>query len=224
LVLREIVAADAGVLLSIHGDPELMRWFGNDPLPDMAAAAALIQTFNGWRQLPNPGIRWGLERKQTPGLIGTCGLFAWNRQWRKCVIVDAMAASGQKDLIPGMQHELFHRYHRQFFGFEASSAYPRWTALWAEGMASYVSERLNPSASDLDLSRVPLGMVREVDDRRGELAADFLRRFESTAEKDATLYFNNTNSKDAFVPARAGYQLGVRRVAAGPSRQSHPNR
>jgi hypothetical protein len=123
--------------------------------------------------------------------------------------VDAIAALGQKDLIPGMQHELFHRYHHQFFDFEASSAYPLWTVLWAEGMASYVSEQLNPSASDLDLSRVPLGMVREVDDRRGELAVDFLRRFESTAEKDATLYFNDANSKDAVVPARAGYQLGV---------------
>jgi hypothetical protein len=78
------------------------------------------------------------------------------------------------------------------------------TVLWAEGMATYVSERLNPSASELDLSLVPLGMVRQADDRRGRLAADFLRRLESTAEKDATLYFNNTNSKDAFVPTRAG--------------------
>lgn len=123
--------------------------------------------------------------------------------------VDATAALGQKDLIPGMQHELFHRYHHQFFDFEASSGYPLWTVLWAEGMASYVAEQLNPSASDLDLSRVPLGMVREVDDRRGELAADFLRRFESTAEQDATLYFNGINAKDARVPTRAGYQLGV---------------
>jgi hypothetical protein len=123
--------------------------------------------------------------------------------------VDAMAALGQKDLIPGMHHELFHRYHRQFFEFEGSSGYPLWTTLWAEGMASYVSEQLNPSASEIDLAQVPLGMVRQVDDRRTELAADFLRRFESTAEKDATLYFNSTESKDALVPARGGYQLGV---------------
>jgi hypothetical protein len=123
--------------------------------------------------------------------------------------VDATVALGQKDLIPVMQHELFHRYHHQFFDFEASSGYPLWTVLWAEGMATFVSERLNPSASELDLGQVPLGMVRQVDDRRGRLAADFLRRFESTAEKDATLYFNDINSKDAFVPARAGYELGA---------------
>jgi hypothetical protein len=123
--------------------------------------------------------------------------------------VDAIAALGQKDLIPGMQHELFHRYHHQFFDFEASSAYPLWTALWAEGMATYVSERLNPSASEVDLAQFPLGMVRQVDERRGKLAADFLRRFESTAEQDAKLYFNDINSKHALIPARAGYQLGV---------------
>jgi len=123
--------------------------------------------------------------------------------------VDGIAGLGQKDLIPGMQHELFHRYHRQFFDFEGSSAYPLWTALWAEGMAAYVSELLNPSASEIDLAQVPLGMVRQVNDRRGQLAADFLHRFESTAGKDATLYFNDVNSKDALVPARAGYQLGV---------------
>jgi len=123
--------------------------------------------------------------------------------------VDATAALGQKDLIPVMQHELFHRYHHQFFDFEASSGYPLWTVLWAEGMATFVSERLNPSASELDLGQVPLGMVRQVDDRRGRLAADFLHRFESTAEQDAKLYFNDIDSKDAFVPARAGYELGV---------------
>jgi hypothetical protein len=123
--------------------------------------------------------------------------------------VDTMAALGQKDLIPTMHHELFHRYHRQFFEFEGSSGYPLWTTLWAEGLATYVSEELNPSASETDLGMVPPGMARKVDDRRAELAADFLRRFESTAEKDATVYFNDTNSQDAFVPARAGYQLGV---------------
>lgn len=123
--------------------------------------------------------------------------------------VDAMAALGQKDLIPHIQHELFHRYHREFFDFEGSSGYPLWTTLWAEGMAANAAEQLNPSASEIDLGLIPLGMVQRVEGRRAELAADFLRRFESTTEKDATLYFNDANSKDEFVPARAGYHLGV---------------
>jgi hypothetical protein len=134
--------------------------------------------------------------------------------------VDTMVALGQKDLIPTMHHELFHRYHREFFDFEGSSGYPLWTTLWAEGLATYVSEELNPAASETDLGMVPLGMARKVDNRRAELAADFLRRFESTAEKDATVYFNDTNSQDAFVPARAGYQLGVLVVRELSKRES----
>ena len=38
LLLREIVVADAPALFEIHGDAELMRWFGSDPLGDLAAA------------------------------------------------------------------------------------------------------------------------------------------------------------------------------------------
>jgi ribosomal-protein-alanine N-acetyltransferase len=102
LVLREILTSDADALLSIHGDRELMRWFGTDPLPDRVVAEALISTFNSWRQLPNPGIRWGLERKDAPGLIGTCGLFAWNRLWRKCTVGYELATVAQGQ---GYMHE-----------------------------------------------------------------------------------------------------------------------
>lgn len=102
LVLREIVAADAPALLAIHGDADLMRWFGNDPLPDLAAAEALVNTFAGWRQLPNPGTRWAIEQKQRPGLIGTCGLFAWNRNWRKCIVGYELAREYQGK---GIMHE-----------------------------------------------------------------------------------------------------------------------
>ncbi len=123
--------------------------------------------------------------------------------------VDSAAVLGQRNLIPVMQHELFHRYNFQFFDYKPSSGYPLWTTLWAEGMATYVSELLNPGASDTDLGNVPLGMVQQVDDRRGKLAAAFLQRFDSTAEKDASVWFNDIRSKDRFVPPRGGYQLGV---------------
>jgi hypothetical protein len=123
--------------------------------------------------------------------------------------MDARVALGLKDLAPTMAHELFHRYHRPYFDYEGSSNYPLWTLLWAEGMAQYVAEELNPGASDADLVRVPIGIVQRVDSKRQELAADFLKRFDSREEMDAKIYFNDTNSKDPFVPARAGYQLGV---------------
>ena len=123
--------------------------------------------------------------------------------------VDAIVGLGQKDMIPGMIHELFHRYHVQFFDFRASSGYPLWTALWAEGLAQYVEQQLNPTASDIDLSHVPIGMVQQVDGRRRELAADFLKKFSATDDADAKLWFNDIDSKDPVVPARGGYELGV---------------
>jgi len=64
----------------------VMRWFGNDPLTDLAGAERLVQLFAGWRQLANPGTRWGITLKTDGTLIGTCGLFMWNRNWRNCVL------------------------------------------------------------------------------------------------------------------------------------------
>lgn len=93
LRLREIVEADVGSLFEIHGDHRHMQWFGSDPLPDIQAAKALIEMFASWRRLPNPGTRWALELKSMPGLIGSCGLFSWNRNWRKCAIGYEIAPS-----------------------------------------------------------------------------------------------------------------------------------
>lgn len=63
-----------------------MRWFGTDPLQDLDAAIRLVDVFSSWRTLPNPGVRWALQIKGAHALIGTCGLFAWNRRWRKCAL------------------------------------------------------------------------------------------------------------------------------------------
>ena len=86
LVLREIVDADAADLFSIHGDAEHMKWFGSDPLADIDGARKLIQMFGKWREESASGTRWGIQLKSTPGLIGTCGLFRWNRNWRTCLL------------------------------------------------------------------------------------------------------------------------------------------
>jgi ribosomal-protein-alanine N-acetyltransferase len=86
LVLREINGADADDLFQIHGNAEHMKWFGSDPLPDIGAANRLIELFAKWREEPATGTRWGIHLQDAPGLIGTCGLFRWNRNWRTCVV------------------------------------------------------------------------------------------------------------------------------------------
>lgn len=86
LLLREIIDADSAALYAIHGNAQVRRWFGSDPLASEDEARALVKTFASWRELVNPGTRWGLERRNVAGLIGSCGLFSWNRQWRKCTV------------------------------------------------------------------------------------------------------------------------------------------
>ncbi|QZA77508.1 GNAT family N-acetyltransferase [Deefgea tanakiae] len=91
LVLREIVAADAAAIFSIHGDANVMRYFGADPMSEPDQAVALIETFTRWRDEENSGIRWGIE--QNGQLIGTCGLFRWNHAWHSAMVGYELAQS-----------------------------------------------------------------------------------------------------------------------------------
>lgn len=84
LVLREIVAADAAAIFAIHGNANIMRYFGADPMTELTQATALIDTFARWRGEDNCGIRWGIEHNGQ--LIGTCGLFRWNHAWRSAML------------------------------------------------------------------------------------------------------------------------------------------
>lgn len=95
LTLREIVESDAENILRIHGDAEHMRWFGSDPIRDLDGAAKLVVTFASWRKEPVSGARWAVELRDQPGLIGTCGLFRWNRNWRSCTIGYEIAPAHQ---------------------------------------------------------------------------------------------------------------------------------
>jgi ribosomal-protein-alanine N-acetyltransferase len=86
LTLREVVESDAENIVRIHGNAEYMRWFGSDPIRDLDGAAKLVATFASWRKEPVSGARWALELRDQPGLIGTCGLFRWNRNWKSCIV------------------------------------------------------------------------------------------------------------------------------------------
>ena len=98
LQLREIVASDAPALLAIHSDAEAMKWFGTDPLVDLEAAEKVIAGFANMRQLPSPGVRWGIVHANAArggALLGTCGVFRWNRGWRTCLTGYELARHAQ---------------------------------------------------------------------------------------------------------------------------------
>jgi ribosomal-protein-alanine N-acetyltransferase len=98
LQLREIVASDAPALLAIHSDREAMKWFGTDPLADLEAAEKVIAGFANMRTLPSPGVRWGIVHASPArggALLGTCGVFRWNRGWRTCLTGYELARGAQ---------------------------------------------------------------------------------------------------------------------------------
>jgi [ribosomal protein S5]-alanine N-acetyltransferase len=116
LHLREIVCSDAPALLAIYSDVDAMRWFGADPLADVQDAEKLVETFAGWRKAPNPGIRWAIIENETNHLMGTCGLFRWNRVRKSCSLGYELVQSAWGN---GFMHEALSR--ALSWGFESMS-------------------------------------------------------------------------------------------------------
>ncbi len=116
LILREIVASDASKLFEIYSNKDAMRFFGADPIEAVEEAEKLIEIFANWRKSSNPGIRWGIERKSDHKLIGTCGLFKWNRNWRSCSTAFELSEAAQGNGF--MQEAIYSAFS---WGFETMS-------------------------------------------------------------------------------------------------------
>jgi hypothetical protein len=103
-------------------------------------------------------------------------------------------------------HELFHDYHAQVIPETALDDVPLWLSLWEEGLATYVSGRLNPGSpeGEILLSKDLAASVRPVVPR---LAREILDHFESLDKDEYAAFFLGGNRR-ADVPARAGYYLG----------------
>ncbi|HSI52189.1 MAG TPA: GNAT family protein [Ideonella sp.] len=95
LRLRELLPADAPAFFDIHRDADAMRWFGTDPLTELAEAEQVIEGFRTSREARQPGIRWGLQQLSDDQLLGSCGLFRWNRGWRSCGLGYELAPAAQ---------------------------------------------------------------------------------------------------------------------------------
>lgn len=89
LRLRALTSADAPAILRIHSDAETMRWFGTNPMQNIEEAERIIAAFNAWF-VASSGVRWGIElddgAPDSARLIGSCGLFRWNKNWRHCAL------------------------------------------------------------------------------------------------------------------------------------------
>ena len=105
---------------------------------------------------------------------------------------------------PFFAHEFLHFYQAQFF----SGPEMIWTALWTEGLATYISEVLNPGASPAEiLLDFPKGMIADCDKILPELWRRIDSLLTSSSEEEYEKFFL-LSSKDPQVPRRAGYYLG----------------
>lgn len=93
LILREITQTDIQQIFEIYSDTEAMRWFGTNPVQSSEQAQSIIELFANWRIQANSGTRWGIQLKGEDHLIGTCGLFRWDTNWKKCSVGYELASS-----------------------------------------------------------------------------------------------------------------------------------
>ncbi|WP_342115716.1 hypothetical protein [Pseudoduganella sp. OTU4001] len=106
---------------------------------------------------------------------------------------------------PLFHHELFHIMHTKKFSCETN---PLWAALWGEGLAVYVSDVMNPGASERELLLdVPDDMAAKTRASLPQSWAHALSVLDSTDEKVAAEMFT-MSAKDSQLPVRRGYYLG----------------
>ena len=116
----------------------------------------------------------------------------------------------KEPLSPLFAHELFHVYHAERIPKAPEVFY--WN-LWEEGLASYVSQKLNPDEAPCCLPPSP-----PVDAALPKIVAGALERLDSEKPEDYRPYFlGGENALD--IPQRSGYVLGYRIAAeAGRTR------
>ena len=111
------------------------------------------------------------------------------------------------DMPAFFDHELFHLYHRQVIGSRApQGADPAGWSPWTEGLATYVSQRMNPLLDAQQVLWYPEDMVTRLDQDLAHAALLMLNDIDKRGS-DADRWFLASQSVDGL-PQRAGYYLG----------------
>jgi ribosomal-protein-alanine N-acetyltransferase len=72
LILREITSEDTEAIYRNFSDPEVAKWFFEQPLTDVDQAKEFVEAFNNEFR-DGEGLTWAVALKQSDGCIGTCG-------------------------------------------------------------------------------------------------------------------------------------------------------
>ena len=120
---------------------------------------------------------------------------------------------------PFLIHELFHLYHMEKNPalFQTDSV---GLALWKEGLATYVSEKLSSNATPAEIMlEIPNGLFENCQANLKTLSTFLKKNLKAVDEDIYTLYFLMTGGGDK-IPKRAGYCVGyfaAKEVAKGLS-------
>jgi ribosomal-protein-alanine N-acetyltransferase len=85
LILREITYEDASDLLRCFSNNHVTQYYGIDTFTTIEQAEKLIESFSkSFKE--KRGIRWGIERKEAKGVIGTIGFNAWSPNHKRAEV------------------------------------------------------------------------------------------------------------------------------------------
>ena len=109
-----------------------------------------------------------------------------------------------------IDHETFHIYHHQATGVYGASAEAVPTileALWGEGLATFVSWRMNPEVS-LDTALLQPGIPEAANPHLADIAKDLFAHLDDKDEPTFLHYFVAGKQPEGY-PPRAGYFMGA---------------
>jgi len=112
-----------------------------------------------------------------------------------------------RELPAFIHHELFHIYHAQKIGADLppDATQPVSWALWNEGLATYVSWKLNPSLTAPEIFWVPRDMEAQLQPKLAHAARLMLADLDG--HEGYSRWFEG-GSNPPGLPARSGYYLG----------------
>jgi hypothetical protein len=110
-------------------------------------------------------------------------------------------------------HELFHQYHDQIAPELTDDDAPLWMALWEEGLATYVSQRMNPGSSVAQVLMFPPDLAGHAQPKLRALAQELMANLDSKEAAEYASFFYVRNDRPD-IPPRSGYYVGYLVAAA----------
>lgn len=92
LRLAPLADDDLDALFAIYADERVIRYFGQDPMTDLAQTRFWLQV-QRHLQSAGLGLAWGIRRQADHALIGTLAFDGINRQWHNVGISYGLAAA-----------------------------------------------------------------------------------------------------------------------------------